>query len=65
MEIAQDNETIETKIEDLVIKKSLSRTAKDAILDDFFPLYRTVQKKKKQDEKRAFEEIKKQDEENL
>ena len=71
MEIAQDNETIKTKIEDLVIKKSLSRKIKDAvsltgeILSSNFKDIKETERAKRAEEKKLFEELKKQDEENL
>ena len=71
LQIAQDNETIKTKIEDLVIEKSLSRKIDDAfsltgeILSTNIKDINEKERAKRAEEKRLAEEIKKQDEENL
>ncbi len=71
LRIAQDNETIETKIEDLVIEKGLSRKIKDAfsltgeLLSPSYKGAKDKERAKLAEEKKVFEELKKKDEENL
>ncbi len=71
LRIAQDNETIETKIEDLVIEKGLSRKIKDAfsltgeLLSPSYKEAKDKERAKLAEEKKVFEKLKKKDEENL
>lgn len=71
LRIAQDNETIETKIEDLVIEKGLSRKIKDAfsltgeLLSPSYKGAKDKERAKLAEEKKVFEKLKKKDEENL